>query len=271
MSDHICRSSHTVCLHRPNGQTTPAQPTLLDLFCGEGGSALGYQAAGFTVTGVDHLRARRLHYPGTFVHADALEYLAEHGHEYDVIHASPPCQAYSITRHSHKVEHPDLVAATRTGLAASRRPWVIENVVGAPLDHPITLCGSYFNLTAVDDDGTRLVLRRHRLFESNVWLNPSPCYCLAYKDRRYKVGGAYGGGSQTRAKAKVRRGGYTPPKHVRAALLGVPGDSMTWDGLSQAVPPAFTAYIGEQLRDHLDWPEPDGLHPPGHTPPLWED
>jgi DNA (cytosine-5)-methyltransferase 1 len=37
-------------------------------------------------------------YPFEFVQADALEYVAAHGHEYDVIHASPPCHAYTRLR-----------------------------------------------------------------------------------------------------------------------------------------------------------------------------
>lgn len=264
MNDTTVPTSNTVCLHRPKQQTSPArnhQPRLLDLFCGEGGAALGYQQAGFTVTGVDHQRSRGRHYPGQFVHDDALDYLAGHAHQYDVIHASPPCQAYSITKHSHHAEHPDLLAPTRDALNATGLPYVIENVVGAPLITPVLLCGSYFDLTAIDTDGTRLVLRRHRLFESNVWLWPTACYCLAYKDKGYLVGGIYGGGSSTRDRAKERRGGYTPAKHIRAELLGIPDGAMTWDGLAQALPPAYTHHVGQQLIEHVH--PTDGLDPPG--------
>lgn len=261
-------TGHMVCLHRSEGETSPARstpaPRLLDLFCGEGGAGAGYLAAGFDVTGVDHEKARGRHYPGHFVHADALDYLTEHGGEYDAIHASPPCQAYSITRHSHHVEHPALLEPTRDLLGKSGVPWVIENVPGAPLDHPITLCGAYFDRTAVDHDGTRLVLRRHRLFESNVWVWPTPCYCIAYRHLGYRVAGSYGGGSQTRAKAKVRRGGYTPDKDTRADLLGVTYP-MTWQGLADAIPPVYTQHIGDALLaalNHTTSGQPPKMPPP---------
>jgi DNA (cytosine-5)-methyltransferase 1 len=217
---------------------------LLDLFCCEGGAGAGYARAGFDVTGVDVKAQRR--YPFTFHQADALEYVAEHGHKYDVIHASPPCQAYSITKHTHSVKHPDLLGPTRDALVATGKPYVIENVPGAPLDHPVTLCGASFGLTATDKDGAQLVLRRHRLFESNVWLSPVECECLVYKDRGYQIGGVYGGGSQDKHDAKHRRhGGYTPGKPVMSSLIGAKW--MTLHGLAQSIPPAYTAYIGTEV------------------------
>jgi DNA (cytosine-5)-methyltransferase 1 len=269
LSDHIVPNSPMVCLHGSEEQTTPAQPRLLDLFCGEGGAGAGYLAAGFNVTGVDHEKARGRHYPGEFIHADALAYVEEHGHEYDAIHASPPCQAYSITRHSHKVEHPALLDPTREALTTLGIPYVIENVPGAPLDHPITLCGAYFDRTALDHDGTRLVLRRHRLFESNVWIWPTPCYCIAYRIRGFKVAGSYGGGSQTRAKAKVRRGGYTPGKDTRADLLGVEFP-MTWQGLADAIPPSYTKHIGADLLAALGQDPTTSAQPPKVWPPPFQ-
>lgn len=225
------------------------RPRLLDLFCCEGGAAMGYHRAGFDVVGID-IENRAKRYPFEFIQADAIEYALKHGHEFDAIHASPPCQAYSITKHSHDKEHPDLVEPTRDALRATGRPYIIENVPGAPLIDPITLCGSSFDLTATDDDGTRLVLKRHRLFESNVHLWPVECLCLLYKDRGYQVGGAYGGGSADRTHAReVRRGGYTPGKSVRGGLLGI--DWMTLHGLSQSIPPAYTEYLGTQLLEHI--------------------
>lgn len=218
---------------------------LLDLFCCEGGAAVGYARAGFDVTGVDLHRQPR--YPFTFHQGDALEYVKAHGHEYDAIHASPPCQAYSITRHTHHRHHPDLIGPTRDALVATGRPWVIENVVGAPLRYPLQLCGSEFDLTATDHDGTPLRLERHRLFESSVWLvGAGGCR----HDPRVRVAGAYGGGTSDRTRAKeVRRGGYTPAKDVRAALLGV--DWMTLHGQAQCVPPAYAQHIGAQLLEAL--------------------
>jgi DNA (cytosine-5)-methyltransferase 1 len=234
-----------------------ARPTLLDLFCCEGGASRGYAAAGFDVFGVDLFRHRgpdgklrgyqQARYPYPSHQGDALAYVREHGHRFDVIAASPPCQAYSITRHSHHNVHPDLVGPTRDALVETGRPYVIENVEGAPLIDPLMLCGTMFNLRATDDDGSTVWLRRHRLFESNVFLTP-PGMCRHPVD--LQCAGAYGGGSVDRAHARdVRRGGYTPAGHVRAALLGI--DGMSQAGLSQAIPPAYTAFIGAQLVDAL--------------------
>jgi DNA (cytosine-5)-methyltransferase 1 len=143
------------------------------------------------------------------------------------------------------------VDPTRAALAASGLPYVIENVPGAPLLNPLTLCGTEFDLVAPDLDGVLLHLKRHRLFESNVFLyGAGGCRCLAFKDRGIGVGGVYGGGSDDRENAKtVRRGGYTPTKPVAAALLGV--DWMTLHGLSQCIPPAYTEWIGAQLLTYL--------------------
>jgi DNA (cytosine-5)-methyltransferase 1 len=220
-------------------------PTLLDLFCCEGGAGAGYARAGFTVTGVDINAQHR--YPYAFHQGDALEFVLNHGHRFDVIHASPPCQAYSITRHTHTRQHPDLLAPTRAALRSTGRPYVIENVEGAPLLNPLRLCGSEFDLVATDDDGTPLRLQRHRLFESNVFLTGNGG---CRHDPRVDVAGAYSGGSSDRRHAReVRRGGYTPAKHVREQLLGI--EWMTLHGLSQSIPPAYTEHLGAQLIEHL--------------------
>jgi len=223
------------------------RPRLLDLFCGAGGASVGYHRAGFDVVGVDHRPQPR--YPFEFHQADALTYPLT---GFDAIHASPPCQLYSAaTRASNtRHRHPDLVPPTREALHNTGRPWIMENVPGAPLDHPVTLCGAAFGLTAEDHDGRKLYLRRHRLFESNIWLTPVECMCLTYQDRGYAVGGVYGGGSATFERARtIRKGGYTPPTDVRQRLLGI--DWMTQYGMSQAIPPAYTQYLGEQLLNHL--------------------
>lgn len=134
---------------------------LLDLYCGAGGCAVGYSRAGFDVVGVDLNPMPR--YPFEFHQGDALDYLREHGHEFDVIHASPPCQAYcSLKSMPNAKVHPDLVAPTREALEATGKPYVIENVPGAPLLSPTMLCGTMFGLGTGDAD-----LRRHRLFETN--------------------------------------------------------------------------------------------------------
>src|SRR5262245_50753326 len=114
---------------------------------------MGYSRAGFEVTGIDI--APQKNYPFKFIQADALEYIAAHGHEYDVIHASPPCQKFSKLRNIRKIKastdanYLDLVDPVRQLLIASGKPYVIENVVGAPLLNPVMLCGSMFPLLKV--------------------------------------------------------------------------------------------------------------------------
>lgn len=227
--------------------TSGARPRLLDLFCCQGGAAAGYTAAGFDVTGIDITPQSR--YPYRFILADAIAYATEHGHEYDAIHASPPCQAYSQTRHSHQVQHPELVEPTRAALIATGLPYVIENVVGAPLITPITLCGASFGLTATDVDGCPLVLRRHRLFESNVFIAPLECEHLLYTDRGYKIAGVYGGGTVDRSPHKQRRGGYTPDTQVARQLIGAPW--MSGHGLRQSIPPAYAEHVGAWLMQAI--------------------
>src|SRR6187200_2858563 len=121
------------------------RPRLLDLFCCEGGAAIGYHRAGFDVVGVDIVDRPR--YPFEFHQADALTYPLD---GFDAIHASPPCQAYSITKNAHDRQHPEMVEPVRARLVASGVPYVIENVVGAPLIDPVTICGSMFDLRAWD-------------------------------------------------------------------------------------------------------------------------
>lgn len=228
---------------------------------------MGYSRAGFEVYGVDlfdkHTRKR---YPFPAHKGDAIltmarllagEAVAFDGDlltlvDFDVIAASPPCQTYSITKHSHSNEHPDLVGPVRWLLRQTGLPYCIENVPGAPLENPLTLCGTEFNLVTQDEDGRWLHLKRHRLFESNVFLvGAGGCACREYKRRGFGVGGAYGGGSVDRQHAKeVRRGGYTPPKPVRERLLGI--GWMTQNGLSQSIPPEYTRHIGTQLFAHIE-------------------
>src|SRR3990167_5935443 len=119
---------------------------------------MGYHRAGFEVVGVDHLPQK--HFPFEFHQDDALEYLAKHGREFDVIHASPPCQHYSAMQHIKKNKHkwPDLVGPVREGLLVAGKPYVIENVVGAPLRVDLMLCGTMFGLGII----------RHRIFESSA-------------------------------------------------------------------------------------------------------
>ena len=146
------------------------RPRLLDLFSGAGGAAMGYHEAGFDVVGVDIDPQPR--YPFEFHQADALTFPLD---GYDAIHASPPCQAYTQLG---KGEHPRLIEPIRVRLQSAGVPYVIENVVGAPLRNPVKLCGSTFGLH----------VKRHRLFETNVPMLVPPCYHPPGEDIRAYYG-----------------------------------------------------------------------------------
>jgi len=210
------------------------RPKLLDLFCCAGGAAKGYHDAGFDVTGVD-IRPQP-NYPFRFVQGDALTYLAEHGRDYDAIHASPPCQAYSALNNLIKKDYPDLLAATREALIATGKPWVIENVVGAPFGHYVQLCGAMFGLRAY----------RHRRFETSflVFQPHHPKHTLPVLTKRSAKTGLsrkesfLAGDSFASVTGNI--GSYCGP-----AAMGI--DWMTGDELSQAIPPAYTRWIGRYL------------------------
>lgn len=226
-----------------------SRPRLLDLFCCEGGAAVGYDRAGFDVVGVDLEGRFKKRYPFEFHQGDAIEFVKEHGHEFDAIHASPPCQRYSITNASRKHDYPDLVGPTRDALKATGKPYVIENVVGAPLVNPVQLCWTMFFTpgSVKDDDGTPLQMFRHRLFESNVPLLEPACS----HEPGMQVAGSYGGARKDKHEARhVRHGGYVPSKQVQQALLGI--DWMTLHGMYQSIPPVYAYAVGSTLRRHLE-------------------
>ena len=217
-------------------------PTLLDLFCKEGGATRGYQAAGFHVTGVDKDSQPR--YVGDeFIQADALDVLADLTflRRFDVLAGSPPCQAHSALAASNRRTYADLIPQTRAAFLAAGRPYVIENVAGAPLHNPTLLCGSMFRLGA---GGYRL--ERHRLFESNFPIAvPRGC---AHDSR--PVIGVYGGKARCRRRGNgIPSMGTNLPKPLGEQAMGI--DWMTINGLSEAIPPAYTEHIGQQLRKRL--------------------
>ncbi len=218
-----------------------SRPRLLDLFCGAGGAGEGYRRAGFDVTGVDI--APMPQYPFMdVIQGDAMEVLADVAflREFDAIHASPPCQAYSVTRaRTKRNDHPELIEPVREALRAWGGPYVIENVEGAPLEHPAILCGSMFGLGFGG-----AVLKRHRLFESNVPLTTPVDAC-----RGRSAVGVYGnGGAWTRT--APGGGGVKVAGPDAAKALGI--DWTTYQPvLAQAIPPAYTEHIGRQLREHL--------------------
>lgn len=206
------------------------RPRLLDLFCGAGGAAKGYHDAGFDVVGVDIEPQPR--YPYEFHQADALTYPLD---GFDVIHASPVCKSETPLRHRTGLDYADFVTPMLDRLADERRPWVVENVSATTkLPGSLVLCGSEFGLGAAGR-----VLRRHRRFASNMLLmGAGGCHCAGHP-----IGGVYGGGG-----GQMTRG-YAFHAGPAAEALGI--DWMTRDELSQAIPPAYTRFIGEQLLTAL--------------------
>lgn len=256
------------------------RPRLLDNFSCLGGTSKGYEMAGFQVYGSDlYLKYNRKRYPYPNVKMDAIELLdrllagekiqfqrwdAEAKDyvddellglsDFSVLAGSPPCQAHSIATSAirstdeGKRKYPELIQPTRERFLKSGLPYVIENVKGAPMikEKTITLCGSQFNITAVDLDGTLLHLRRHRQFESNVPLViAKPCE----HTKGQIISGSYGGAQRSRAGALARHGGYVASKQIQEALMGI--DWMPEAALHQAIPPIFTQHIGKQLMEYL--------------------
>lgn len=209
-------------------------PTLLDLFCKAGGAAEGYQRAGFTrIVGVDH--EPQPNYPFEFVQTDAVEYAESIPKEFDAVHASPPCQAYSsLARfNGSQHRHADLVGIIRYHLIRSRLPWVIENVVGSPLICPVVLCGSMFGLG----------VRRHRLFEVNFPVAQPPLCDHKRQGRTVAVYGHPGAYSMR----DVMRGKRSSRSTVAIWRWAMGIDWMTSLELAQAIPPAYTEWIGQHL------------------------
>ena len=226
---------------------------------------MGYHRAGFDeIVGVDNRPQAR--YPFEFVQADALEYVAEHGCEFDAIHASPPCQGYSIMRNLPWLkdrEYPLLIEPTEELLNATGKPWVIENVMGAHLPAG-WLCGTMFGLP----------FYRHRAFAGNwFWMQPGhPKHRVVIgseKTNRPRRGETFifsdaedsqthpnpvntewrkthdGNGAQKSGVAVGHAKGW----RIAAEAMGI--DWMKREELTQAIPPAYTEYIGHELIKHL--------------------
>ncbi len=211
------------------------RPRLLDLFCCAGGAGMGYHRAGFNVVGVDI--APQPNYPFEFHQGDALEYLAEHGHEFDAVHLSPPCQGYTALKAVHGNDWPLLIEPARELADQTGLPYVLENVQGAPLRRDLTLCGEMFGLSVI----------RHRYFELGHWTATAP----THKPHRGRVAGWRHGQF------------YDGPYFAVYGLGGGKGTVEQWQQamgidwttdrheLAEAIPPAYTEHIGQQLLGHV--------------------
>lgn len=225
------------------------RPRLLDLFCGAGGAGMGYHLAGFDVFGVDI--EPQPDYPFPMVEGDVLgpwleAYLFDRN-DWDAVHASPPCQAFTDLKSMWNARaHEDCLTPTRALLKRWGGLYAIENVPGAPMSGHVTLCGSSLGLGTVKYDRE---LRRHRHFECNFPVMVPPC-----AHQRATIG-IYGDHARDRRRVDGGERGVDFPDSEKIALakeaLGMPW-AKTWRGLSQAIPPAYTEHIGGYLMRALD-------------------
>lgn len=217
--------------------TTAHQLRVLDLCCGVGGASMGYHRAGFDVTGVDIAPQPR--YPFTFVQADAIEYVRDHGHRFDLIHASWPCQyGAAITKGTNarlRETYPDLLPAGRAAMLATGRPYVIENPEAR---RDVVLCGTQFGLPIL----------RHRRFEVHCWTPMAP----PHTPHRGRVRGYRHGVNHTDGiylAVYGKGGGKATVPEMRTAL------GIDWthvhEELTEAIPPAYTQFLGEQAVEQL--------------------
>lgn len=198
---------------------------------------MGYARAGFEVVGVD--LSPQPNYPFEFIEADALTLDREFLNSFDAVHASPPCQSYSDLAKRNRNGHlwPRLIEPTRALLRSLGVPYIIENVEGAPLLDPVVLCGTMF-------PGLRVL--RHRLFESNVALEapdhgPHPLVFTHDKRKAH-----YGKLDQDVSFVQVTGGGNCTIANAQDAMRI---DWMKKPELNEAIPPAYTEYLGKQLMD----------------------
>jgi hypothetical protein len=216
-------------------------PWMLDAYCCSGGAAKGYQRAGFRVLGVD-IDPQPNYCGDDFVQGDALKFIAEHGHKFTARHASPPCQASSAMTKGNRGRgwsdtHVDLIPETRFLLEASSAPFVIENVQGSSVRRDLTLCGEMFGLEVI----------RHRYFEVHGFAATQPVHVphrgrvAGYRHGEWFDGpyfAVYGDGGGKGSVAQWQR------------AMGI--DWVTdRHSLAEAIPPAYTQHIGEQLAAHL--------------------
>jgi hypothetical protein len=217
---------------------------ILDAFCCIGGACRGYQMAGAHVTGVD-ISDQPDYCGDSFIRADAVAFIAEHGHRFDFIHTSPPCQGESApTKGSNAARnratgrtHPRLITATRTALHTTGKPFVIENVAGSTVRKDLMLCGEMFGLDVL----------MHRYFETHRLTVHQPDHPAhrgrvrgwrhgVYYDGPYVAAYGNGGGKATVVEMRTAKG-------------------IDWSsdprGLREALPPAYTRHIGHALAHTL--------------------
>lgn len=209
---------------------------LVDFGCGNGGSLRGYEQAGFEVVGVDILPQPNLAHE--FVQMDAVEFMDRYGADFDVWTGSPPCQRWSRMSKSRPglvSTYPDLITPWRNRMRASGKLWVLENVVGSPLEDPMTLCGLSFGKE----------MYRHRWFQSNAPLLPPyhPPHVVPASKAGHWVPGTF-----------FSVAGHCAPMWKAREVMDI--DWMCREDLVEAIPPYFAKHVGDQLMWSLEgaWP-----------------
>ncbi|GAA5046585.1 DNA (cytosine-5)-methyltransferase 1 [Thermocatellispora tengchongensis] len=215
------------------------KPRVLDAFCGVGGATRGYQLAGFYVVGVD-IRPQRRYCGDEFVRGDAVRFIRAHGHEFDFIHTSPPCQAHStLTLGTNQGRtYQELIPVTRRELQRTGRPWVIENVPTAPIRRDLMLCGVMF---------PELAVLRHRWFEFGGIRVEQP----AHPQHRGRVAGyRHGEWFEGPYVGVYGKGGGKGPVSLWQQAMGIDWTSARRE-IRQAIPPAYTELIGRAVHAQL--------------------
>jgi len=224
LADDAQRGSHSV-----QRLVTPSRPKALDLFCCAGGAAVGLHRAGYEVTGWDI--ENQPHYPFAFVQGNALDADLS---GYDLVWASPPCQAHSTLKHRTSKTYDCYIARIREKLKAWGGNYIIENVMGAPLINPVRLCGSAFGLQ----------VRRHRIFESNVPLVGVDC---RHDEQPEPIDVSGTGARRKGARLDGKGGNSRKPLNLKQAQEAMGMDWTDRKHLSQAIPPAYAEYLARQI------------------------
>lgn len=201
-------------------------PRLLDAFCKQGGASTGYSQWFDDITGIDIERQPK--YPYNFIHGDAIQYILDHGHEYDAIHASPPCQWYSVTWQLQMNDHDDLIPPTRNALQTAGKPYVIENVPPAPLRRDLTLCGCMFGIRTY----------RERVFETSGFHIPQP----QHKEHTAKLAKM---GRPPKDNEYLHIVGNFSNVNLGRTIMEMPHANR--DGLREAIPASYSRYVGQYL------------------------
>lgn len=218
----------------------------LDLFCGEGGASAGYASiTHIAMTGVDKNPAPLKRYPYDRVCKDWQAGLRQYMGLIDFIHASPPCQVYSgavstAARIEYLQMYDGMIDRVRDCCWVSGKPYIIENVPGAPLRNPVELCGCMFGLGA-KIEGKRFALYRPRLFETS--------FPLAQPKHKEHVHPALPVFGHSPPSWFYRKYGHGVPVAMVRKAMGSPW--MSREGLRESIPPAFTQYIASGLLSAL--------------------